>query len=82
MATVKTYVANMKPVARQIAVKYGSSGDEKTLRVAVITMLTMLAVVIKLLVDKGVVTDAELQTAFGQTGNDGYDEEPDQAPPM
>ena len=82
MATVKTYVANMKPIARQISIKYGSGVGDKTTRVAVMTLLTLLAVVIKLLVDKGYITDAELQAAVAAAGNDSYDDEPIEPPPM
>ena len=77
MATVKQYVVNMRNAQQTVAMKLGSSLADKRSQVLVTSVLAIQAVLIKLLVDKGVVTDAELATALNTALNDTYPDEPD-----
>lgn len=76
--TVKQYVLEM--LQRQVAIgrKFGAdiSTFSKQLRVLNMSILVLLAVVIKTLTDKGVITDAELLTTLNAARGDDYDDEP------
>lgn len=78
MATVKAYVTALSNRQQVIAMKYGAdiTRTSKTTRVAVRSVLVLLAVVIKTLVDKGVITDAELTATLDAARDDAYDDEP------
>lgn len=76
MATVKAYVVAMRKAQRGIAVKLGSSLEDKRAQVIVASCLALQGVLIKLLVDKGVVTDAELQAALDAAEAAAYEDEP------
>jgi hypothetical protein len=77
MATVKQYVVNMRNAQQAVAIKLGSSLADKRSQVLVTSVLAIQAVLIKLLVDKGVVTDQELTTALNTALNDTYPDEPE-----
>lgn len=77
MATVKAYVAAMRAAQQGVAVKLGSSLSDKRTQVMVTSVLAVQAVLVKLLVDKGVVTDQELQAALNTAQADAYPDEPD-----
>lgn len=77
MATVKQYVVNMRMAQRDVAIKLGSGLNDKRSQVLVTSVLAILGVLIKLLVDKGVVTDLELQNALNSAQADTYSDEPD-----
>lgn len=82
MATVKQYVTQLRTAQRQIANKLGvdvTQTDRQT-RVIIRTILALLAVVIKVLVDQGVITDGQLQTAYQQAMDDTWPAEPEQPP--
>lgn len=78
MPTVKAYVAALSNRQQAIAMKYGAdvTRTSKTTRVAIKSVLVLLAVVVKTLVDKGVVTDAELTATLDAARDDTYDDEP------
>lgn len=78
MATVKQYTTRLRSAHERIALKLGTDmvSAPKELRVAVTGGLVLLAVVVKTLVDKGVVTDAELNATFTAVEEALYDDEP------
>lgn len=78
MATLRQYATRMRATQNKVAVKLGSdlSTAPKELRVAVTSVLVVVAVLVKAIVDKGVLTDAELQTALTAAEDDLYDDEP------
>jgi hypothetical protein len=55
--------------------------SSKELRVLLRTIQVELAIIVKLLVDKGLVTDPELIAAFDAAAADTYPDEPNQPPP-
>jgi hypothetical protein len=77
MATVKAYVVAMRTAQKQVGLKLGSGLGDKRAQVLVTSVLAILGVLIKLLVDKGIVTDAELQAALNAAQADTYADEPD-----
>lgn len=77
MATVQTYVQNILNVQRQVAMKMGSSVLDKRLRIILASSAVPVAVLIKVLVDKGVVTNLELQNALDAAMNDVWPEAED-----
>jgi hypothetical protein len=83
MATVKAYATQLTQRARVVARMFGADPERssKELRVLLRTVQIELAVVVKLLVDKGVVTDAELIAAFDAAAADLYPDEPNEPPP-
>lgn len=81
MPTVKQYVTGLRNAQQQIALKFGSGLSDKRSRVLILSVLAPVAVIVKLLVDKGYLTDAELQTAMNNARDDLYDEEPDDGLP-
>ena len=83
MPTVKAYVTALSNRQQVIAMKYGAdlNRTSKTTRVAIKSVLVLLAIVIKTLVDKGVVTDAELTATLDAARDDAYPDEPVDPPP-
>jgi len=77
MATVKAYVVAMRTAQQGVAIKLGSSLSDKRTQVMVTSVLAIVGVLVKLLVDKGVLTDQELQAALNTAQADGYPDEPD-----
>jgi len=77
MATVKAYVVAMRAAQQNVATKLGSSLADKRSQVLVTSVLAVLGVIVKLLVDKGLITDAELQAALNSAQADTYPDEPD-----
>lgn len=82
MTTVRQYMANARPVQVKVGQRMGLDLDRTPAwqRVLYASTLAIICVVVKLLVDKGVFTDAELQAAFNAAGADAYDPEPDTPP--
>ena len=78
MPTVKQYVTALSNRQQVIATKYGAdiTRTSKANRAAIKSLLVLLAIVIKTLVDKGVVTDAELNATLDAARDDAYDDEP------
>ena len=83
MTTVKQYVTQMRGIQRNIAIQYGSdvSQLDKQTRVLNLSVLALLAVVIKTLTDNAVITDAQLQAVLNAAGADTYPDEPVNPPP-
>jgi hypothetical protein len=79
MATLQTYVQEMwqrqKSITRKLGAALGQSAN-KELRVAVLAGDVILAAVVKTLVDKGVVSDAELLATLNQARDDTFADEP------
>lgn len=82
MATVKTYANQFTRRAVVVARKFGFDPElsDKPTRVLVRTLMVVLGVVVKLLVDKGVFTDQELLAAFDTAADDAYPDEPVEPP--
>jgi hypothetical protein len=78
MTTIPTYVQQMRDRQAVIARKLGSDIGQvdKQTRVANLSLLVLLAAVIKTLVDKGVITDAELLATLNAARDDTYADEP------
>jgi hypothetical protein len=83
MASLATYVGQLWDRQRLIARKLGSNiGDaDKPNRVLNKSLLVLLAVVVKTLTDKGVITDAELLATLNTARDAAYDDEPIQPEP-
>lgn len=79
MATVLQYVTQLRAAQRTIGVRMGSDTGQrqKSDRVLIASLLAILAVLIKVLVDKGVVTDQELVAALNQARAALYADEQD-----
>lgn len=80
--TIIEYVRQMYARQRVIAEKLGSdiSRNTKPVRVMNLSLLVLLAVPIKALVDKGILTDQELVAILNQARDAIYDDEPLQPP--
>lgn len=76
--TVKQYIQALRNRQNLIAKQFGSdiTGADKPSRVANLALLVLLAVLIKVLVDKGVITDAELTAALDLARDDNWPDEP------
>lgn len=83
MATIKQYVTQLRGRQEVIARKLGCdiTRSGKSDRVQQLADLVLLAVLIKTLVDKGVITDAELIATLNAARDDAYDDEPIEPPP-
>lgn len=83
MATVKSYITNMLAVQQKIAIKLDADVSQlsKEFRVLNLSILAVIAVVVKTLTDNGVITDAQLQATLTAARDDTYWREPDEAPP-
>jgi hypothetical protein len=78
VATVKQYVQQLAQRQAVIAGKLGSAIDraDKPTRVQNLALLSLLAVVIKTLVDQGVITDAQLIATLNSARDDPQDDVP------
>lgn len=78
MATVRQYQQKLWKYGTFVCVKMGvdPDGSDKTTRVMTKATLTLMAVILKLIVDKGLITDGELDAAYIAAGNDLYPDEP------
>jgi hypothetical protein len=83
VATLKAYVTQLHARQKVIARKLGAdiAYVDKTSRVLNLSLLTLLAVVVKTLVDKGVIADAELLATLDTARDDAYDNQPIQPDP-
>lgn len=83
MATVKQYVTQLRGIQQNVAVKYGADVTQldKQHRVLNLSVLALLAVLIKTLTDNAIITDAELLSVLNAAGADTYPDEPVQPPP-
>lgn len=79
MATVKAYTQTLldrqQVIARKLGTNIGGIGDVQT-RVVNRALLILVAVLVKTLVDKGVITDAELSATLDMARDDAYITEP------
>lgn len=78
MATVKQYTQQIRNRQTVIARKLGcdiNQSDKKT-RVVNLALIVLIAVLVKTLVDKGVITDADLAATLDAARDDAYDDEP------
>jgi len=84
MATVKTYIQALLDRQTIIAKKFGAdlTGADKQTRVLNLALLVLIAVLIKTLVDKGLITDAELNATLNAARDDAYPDEPLKPPPI
>lgn len=82
MATVKQYIAALQDRQIVIARKFGVdvTRSDMQARVLNLALLCLLAVLIKALVDKGVITDAELTATLNAARDDAYPREPAEPP--
>lgn len=78
MTTTRQYTARLRQVVLRVGMKMGAdlTGTSKTTRVVILACLVPVAVLTKVLVDKGIVTDAELNAAFAGAEADDQDDEP------
>lgn len=76
MATVRQYVTQIRSAQDSVAQQLGSSVNDKRLRIVLVMAAIPVGVVMKLLVDKGVFTNAELTTTFNDAVADVWPEEP------
>lgn len=83
MASVKQYINQLGNRQRGIARKLGAdiTQRDKADRVANLALLALLAVLIKTLVDAGVVTDAALIATLDAARDDEWPDEPIEPPP-
>lgn len=84
MATVKQYIQALRDRQIVIARKFGTDVTriDMQARVLNLALLALLAVLIKTLVDKGLITDAELTATLNAARDDGYDRESGEPPPL
>lgn len=79
MATIQTYVSQLYSRQVKVSRRFGSdiSRASKQTRVANKSTLVLLAVIVKTLVDAGVVTDAQFVATLDAAGNAlDYEDEP------
>ena len=78
MASLFQYVDQMRDRQMVISRKLGSDigRTQKQDRVMNLALLILIAVVVKVLVDKGVITDAELLGELNRARDAAYDDEP------
>lgn len=78
MATIAQYVQKMRSTHQLVAWKMGTdvSGMQKSTRAAVAAVFVVVAVVVKTMVDKGLITDADLNAQLTALGDDVYADEP------
>lgn len=78
MTTVKQYVQQMRDRQAVVARKLGGDvfRSDKTLRVLNLSELTLLAAVVKTLVDNAIITDAQLLATLDAARDDAYTDEP------
>jgi hypothetical protein len=82
ITTVQQYTNALKQSSAAVARKMGVhfAGSDMPTRVMIRVILGLFATLIKLLVDKGVITDAEVQAALTAATGDVYTEEPAEPP--
>lgn len=78
MASIPAYVDALKDAAVAVAYKRGVqvTKSDKNTRVLVLALLTIVAAVVKAIVDKGLLTNAELQATLDLASGDAYPDEP------
>lgn len=78
MATIPQYVKQMRDAQWDIARKLGVdlSRADKTTRVLMLSNLVVTAVLVKTVVDQGLVTDAQLKATFSNLRQAAYADEP------
>lgn len=77
MATVRQYVTQIRTAQDSVAERLGSTVSDKRLRIVLVMAAIPAGVVMKLLVDKGLITNAELTATFNDAVADAWPEEPD-----
>jgi hypothetical protein len=83
MATVPQYVSALRARQRVVAQKYGIWLPSSSFEIRTIFGIVnaTIAVILKLLVDKGVVTDQEITDAFDTAMGETFGQEPTVPPP-
>jgi hypothetical protein len=78
VATIVSYVNALRARQDVIARKFGSdiARADKVTRVLNMSLIVLLAVIVKTLVDKGLVTDAELLGTLNEARDDEWPDEP------
>lgn len=78
MTSIPQYVKIMRDAQWSIASKLGVdiSRADKTTRVLMLSTLVVLAVVVKTIVDQGLVTDAQLKATLNTLRQAAYNDEP------
>lgn len=78
MATIPQYVTALRDRQRIIATKFGSdpARADKQSRALGLAMLVIIACVIKALVDKGLLTDADILSTLNTARDAAYGDEP------
>jgi hypothetical protein len=78
MATIPQYVKTMRDAQWSIASKLGVdlSRADKVTRVLMLSTLAVLAVVVKTIVDQGLITDAQLKATLNTLRQATYTDEP------
>lgn len=83
MATIRQYAIWVRATVRQVARRQGFQldADARPLRAIVSGQAAVTGVLLKLLVTKGVITDAEIQAALTSLADDDVPEEPTEPTP-
>lgn len=83
MATAKQYVVQLRSAQNAIGLKLGVdlTTAPKATRVATLSVLALIGVLVKVLVDKGVVTNNELTTELNAAIADVWPDEPVEVTP-
>jgi hypothetical protein len=78
MASIKTYITQLQNRQQIIARKFGCDITrlDKQARVLNLSILALLAVLIKTLTDRSIITDAQLLATMDSARDDSYDDEP------
>jgi hypothetical protein len=82
VTTIAAYVSTLRGAQEQVAAQMGSQlrGQMRDRRTEQVSMLGLLAVVCKTLVDKGLIADADLQATFTAAIGQIWPPEPDVTP--
>lgn len=80
MTTIRQYITKLRDTQQQVGLRMGCDLNSmpKDMRVAVLSVSADLAVLIKVLVDQGLITDVQLTAAYNaaKASVDDYDPEP------
>jgi hypothetical protein len=84
MASIPQYVSSLRVRQRIVAQAYGINLEHSAFEIRIIlaVMNATIAVVVKLLVDKALVSDAEVSAAFDAAMSAPLGQEPSEPPPL
>lgn len=77
MATFRQYATQLFAAQQEIALRLGSNLSEKNNRILVQSLLATIAILVKAIVDKGLLTDQELIAARNAVLGETWPEEED-----